>query len=269
MKKNFLLIIVCIFFIPFTGRALVTKSNDIFITDDAGVIDSDTKKYIIQYSSFLKQEKDIDYYVVTLSHLENLTLDEYTDYIYSSFHLNERGFLIVVSKSERNISIKAGKGLHHVITNELIDEYIKKYFLPYFKSDDWSRGIQNGYSAFYKKICESYHIDASEMIVDTGDTISQYQSFILVIIVWICTVFGYVYGKYYNRVFLRQESILGNHVIFGISFFVNILLLYYCIFVKELAIPIIIGFEMITFYSTMDKSHFKKKKKVKKRKKKR
>ena len=268
MKKYVLMILLfLISIIPFSSYSLVSRSDDIFVTDDAKLLSPSTKESILWYSKFLKEERDIDYYVVTLSNLENLSLEEYSETIFNSFQMNERGFLIVICKSSRAIYIKTGDELSSIFSNDMVDSYLKEYFVPYFKVSEWDKGIYTGYSAFLKKICEAYDIDASMIQIDSIDASVKYQSIILAVVVWVCTIFGYVYGKYINRVFLKQERLIGFHVVFGFFCFINLLLLYYCFVLKPIAIILVLGFEGITLFYTLDKSLFHKNNRKNRRKK--
>lgn len=249
MRRYFLIMIVILCLCPFIGNALVEKSSDIYVTDEASILKEETKKYIIQYSSFLEEAAQVDYYVVTLDSLDTLTMDNYVDYIYQHFGMSDRGILIVACKKERNIYVKVGPGLSSVISNEMVDEYINTYFLSYLKAGDWDKGIQNGYSAFYKIICEEYDIDATEMYVDFGDIVAEYRYVFITIIAWICTILGYVYRKYFKRVFMQEDSSVGNHVVFAITLFVNILLVYGAYLLKPISVLFILGFELLPFMS--------------------
>ena len=68
--------------------------------------------------------------------------------------------------------------LSQFIDGNLIDEYIDTYFIPYMERERWNEGILNGYKALYKRICEEYGIDASEMeVIDELDFLTKYKCF--------------------------------------------------------------------------------------------
>ena len=267
MKKYFLLIIFLL--IPLSANSLVQKSKDIYITDEANILSNNTKNEIIKYSQFLKEAENIDYYVVTISDLENNDIDSYTDYIYDSFGLKSNGILIVVNKNNRKISIRVGEKLSVYIDDDQINNYIKEYFLPYFKTDNWDKGTMNGYSAIYKDICAIYNIDASEMKVDIGNIINEYESVILIIIIWICTTLSYVYCIYTKKVFIHKEHTIINDIVLGISLVTNILLLCYSYSIKPIYVLIIFIFELIAIigiYTNSNKKRSRKKSKIKRKK---
>lgn len=274
MKKYFLIIITIFnLLFPNSTHALVQKSTNIYITDEANILSEKTENYIIKYSQFLKEAENIDYYVVTVSDLENYTIEDYTDYLYDSFKLTKKGIIIVVSKNNRRISVKAGEALSYIISDELIDDYIKSYFLAYYKNGEWDKGTKNGYSAFYKLICEAYNIDASEMTVDFGDIIKEYEYIIIMIIIWICTIISYVYSKYMKKILFYKENSVANDIAFAISLITNILLLYLAYMLKPISVLIAFLFELTTIIGNFSKKPTSnktspKKKSSKKRKKK-
>lgn len=268
MKKYYLIIITIIIYLvfPIATQAIVQKSDNIYVTDEANILSKETENYIIKYSSFLKEARDINYYVVTVSSLENYTIDEYTDYVYNSFNLNRNSILILVSKNSRRISLKVGENISSIITDESINNYISTYFIPYYKTGEWDKGTMNGYSAIYKDICEILNIDASEMKVEFGDIIKEYQYIIIMIIIWICTIISYVYSKYMKKIIMFKEKSVANDIVFAISLITNILLLYLSYYIKPISVLIIFLFEITTILGNFSEPNKKpKKRKAKKR----
>ena len=201
IKKYILILVFILLLCPFNINALVTQSSDIYVTDNANVLKDETKDYIVTYSDFLKDKEKIDYYVVTLKSLEGINLKEYTDYIYDSFNMNEKGLLIVFSKSDRQLRIKTGIKLSKIIPDDVIEEYINSYFMPYLKDEDWNSGIKNGYSSFYKLLCNYYEIDSSPMTVYNGlSFIKKYKYSIFMIILFICSFISNKLGTYHFNI---------------------------------------------------------------------
>ena len=270
MKKTLILLFTILLLYPLTTLALVTKSSDIYLTDEANILEEDTKNYILTYSAYLKESKDIDYYVVTINSLENIDSKEYADYIYQSFNMNENGILILLAKKERTINIKTGSELGEMIPNKTIDEYIDSYFMPYLKNAEWDNGIKNGYSAFYKLICNYYDIDSSSMEVHTGkDILTKYKFPIILFIIWLCTTTGYIFCKSFKKLFNHQPLNLIDFIIFGVSLFINIIALSIAYQIMAISIVLILAFEIVTILGSFDyTSPPKKASKKKKRKRK-
>ena len=247
IKKYILILVFILLLCPFNIKALVTQSSDIYVTDNANVLKDETKDYIVTYSDFLKDKEKIDYYVVTLKSLEGINLEEYTDYIYDSFNMNEKGLLIVLSKSDRQLRIKTGTKLSKIIPDDVIEEYINSYFMPYLKDENWNSGIKNGYSSFYKLLCNYYEIDSSPMTVYNGlSFINKYKYPIFMIILFICSFLSNKLGTYYfNTKKGKITPTFKTDFISILGILLNLYLLLIIYYLLPLGVIVVIGFEVI------------------------
>lgn len=258
MKKLIYFIILFLMIIPLNTLGLVKQSDDIYVTDSAQILNNEIEDYIVTYSEFLKENKNIDYYVVTVKSLEGISLEEYTDYVFDSFNMNDLGLLIVISHDDRSIRIKAGSELSKVIESSTIDNYIDSYFMPYLKNDDWNTGIKNGYSSFYKLLCNIFKIDSSTMTVYNGKSfINNYRYTIFIVILWICIfISGFLAKKIVNiKKGIEKVSTIKDFLI-AISIIINIYLLYFCYLLIPLSIFIVLGFECVIIYNILDQNNF-------------
>lgn len=247
IKKYILILVFILLLCPFNINALVTQSSDIYVTDNANVLKDETKDYIVTYSNFLKDKEKIDYYVVTLKSLEGINLKEYTDYIYDSFNMNEKGLLIVFSKSDRQLRIKTGIKLSKIIPDDVIEEYINSYFMPYLKDEDWNSGIKNGYSSFYKLLCNYYEIDSSPMTVYNGlSFIKKYKYSIFMIILFICSFISNKLGTYHFNIKKGKiTQTFKTDFISILGILLNLYLLLIIYYLLPLGVIVVIGFEVI------------------------
>ncbi len=247
IKKYILILVFILLLCPFNINALVTQSSDIYVTDNANVLKDETKDYIVTYSDFLKDKEKIDYYVVTLKSLEGINLKEYTDYIYDSFNMNEKGLLIVFSKSDRQLRIKTGIKLSKIIPDNVIEEYINSYFMPYLKDEDWNSGIKNGYSSFYKLLCNYYEIDSSPMTVYNGlSFIKKYKYSIFMIILFICSFLSNKLGTYHFNIKKGKiTQAFKTDFISILGILLNLYLLLIIYYLLPLGVIVVIGFEVI------------------------
>ena len=247
IKKYILILVFILLLCPFNINALVTQSSDIYVTDNANVLKDETKDYIVTYSDFLKDKEKIDYYVVTLKSLEGINLKEYTDYIYDSFNMNEKGLLIVFSKSDRQLRITTGIKLSKIIPDDVIEEYINSYFMPYLKDEDWNSGIKNGYSSFYKLLCNYYEIDSSPMTVYNGlSFIKKYKYSIFMIILFICSFISNKLGTYHFNIKKGKiTQTFKTDFISILGILLNLYLLLIIYYLLPLGVIVVIGFEVI------------------------
>ncbi len=270
MKKCIYFIILFLLIIPLNTLGLVIQSDKIYVTDSAGILNDGVEDYIVTYSEFLKENENIDYYVVTVKSLDGISLEEYTDYIFDSFNMNNLGLLIVISHDDRSIRIKAGSELSKVIDSSTIDKYIDSYFMPYLKNDDWNTGIKNGYSSFYKLLCNIFKIDSSLMTVYNGKSfVNNYRYPIFIVLLWICIFLaGFVAKSFVNlKKGIENVSTIKDFLI-AISIIINIYLLYFSYLLIPLSVFIVLGFEGVVIYNIIDQSgiHTRKCKKTRKAK---
>lgn len=251
---------------PIKINALVEKSEYEFVTDNSNTLSEDTINYIIKYSNFLYESKKIDYYVVVVKELDGMQLEEYSDLVYDEFEISDKGLLILLSINDRKMRVKVGSDLADIIPSQIIDEYINNYFMPEFKNAEWDDGIKNGYSAFYKMICNYYDIDSSNMEVYNDSFITKYKVPIIFLIIWFNTLIGYVFSEYFIRLFLEKNSYdqFTDTLIFGVVLFISILLFILSYILIPKSVLFVLGFEIIAIISNFaGHDNMKKKKEIK------
>ena len=268
MKKHLIIVFMLFLFIPVNVFSLVSKSESEYITDEANVLTDETKDFIYNNSKYLDDNIQVDYYVVTVDNLNNLSVEEYADKIYKKFDMSQKGILILISKDDRKMRVKVGEELSDIIYSQIIDEYIEQFFMTSFKNGDWDEGIKNGYSAFYKLICNYYDLDSSDVEVYNDSFISKYQNYIIIIIIWIIMLIGYIFSEYFFRLFLNKNSTNVNMdtAIFGVCLLISMLLLNLTYLIMPKAVIIVTLFEFVAIFSNiLNNSSTKNKKKRKKK----
>lgn len=255
MKKYIFPLLLIVLLIPFCVFSLVSSPDNMFVTDEANKLSVDSENYINRYSTFLYNADRIDYYVVLLDSLEDNDIETYTDYIYETFKIRDKGILILGSTSDRTIRVKVGEDLAYFITDEVIEDYINKYFMPYLKNEDWDMGIINGYKAFYKMLCNIYNIDSSEMVVYDGlDFFNRYKNYIIVIVIWFNTVISYIFCDYFRRIFINKKynNTIIDNIIFGVCLFINILMFLLSYIAKPIYVVVVLIFELFAIYKNFN-----------------
>ncbi len=248
--KRYLLIII-LFFVVLNVQAI---SRGEYVLDNADILSVDTENYILEYSNYLKDELNIDYAVITTKE-EYDNFDNYTDYLYDRYHISDKGILMVIDKNNRTINIHVGSKLSKIIPDSIIDKYIKKYMIGYYKNDLWDDGTSNGYTAFYKLLCNYYGIDSEILEVYEGDNfLNKYRSAIITIIMTICIALGYSLMRYFRYRFLskRKDKISNilHDIIFYSSIFINVLLFILAYYFGIEIFLAIFAIEMISIISS-------------------
>ena len=251
-KRIWIILLLCCFLLPLPLQAFVKKSYQRYVTDEAEILTMESKNYIVKYSDFLYRNKKIDYYVVTVKNLGTMSLEEYADQVFQEFGISDKGILILVSKEDRKIRVQLGDNLTKDTTNKMIEEYIQKYFIPYLEREEWNDGIINGYTAFYKYICEEYGIDASSMeVVDKLDFLTKYRTMLGLVIIWFSVMFANMFAKFFQKARIEDDNVSVRQIIgIGILMVLNIALISLSYLLQPVYVILCLAFEGITFYST-------------------
>lgn len=178
MKNNKGLLMILFLFLALIFNikvnALVSPTKNFYVNDYANVLSAETEDYIMNNSVKLASATNAQIVVVTVRSLEGKDINTYANELFREFGIGDEkennGLLILLAPNERDVRIEVGYGLEGVITDGLAGRYLDNYFIPYFKNDNWDEGIKNGYSAVYKKVCDYYEIDTSDIkVVNTGN----------------------------------------------------------------------------------------------------
>ena len=258
MKRVLFLMSVVLFLLPVICFAVVPKSNYVYVSDYADVLNDNTKSYIIQNSSFLKKETKVEYYVVTVPKLNGENVDQYANQLYDSFCSNNRGVIILFAKKERVLKVVLGSELSKIFSNDKIDEYIQSYFMPFFKNEEWDLGLLNGYNAFYKLICDKNKLDSSSIIVDEKvDFMTKYLNYIVVFLTVLSVLFIRILYSLYKKLFVKRKNKNANMDCFLFAFVLSLNLALFIVtyILKPTAIFAILLIEGVCFYSFYNADH--------------
>ena len=206
MKKKFILIILfnLILLFPFNVWGLVNPTSEFYVNDYADILDDETEEYIVSHSKYLESKTGAQIVVVTVKNLEGKDLESYATELFRKFGIGDKdknnGLLLLLALEERKFRVEVGYGLEERLTDGLTGRYQDQYIIPYLKNDDWNTGIKNGYSAFYKNLCEYYEIDAGDVEVPNYDDNTNYDNETDIVAGFMSTMFfmffyGYIFGK--------------------------------------------------------------------------
>lgn len=252
MKKLILIIISIFLFIPFKVHAFDVN----YVYDNVDILSYDTENFINEKSFTLYEQTNIDYYVITINSTDNIDLEDYTDNLFSEYDISDNGILIVLSKNDRMIRVKIGTLLSNEIDNATCDGYINLYFMPFFKRNLWDRGILNGYSSFYKLVCDKNDINCDIVVLEDVDFITKYKDIILFIVIWLNTIFAYIFCRYFIDAYRENYKFkLIDSILFGIILLINILLLLFIYSISLIYFLFVFILELVTIYYNITSVH--------------
>jgi len=68
----------------------------------------------------------------------------------------DNGVFILLAKDDRKIGINTGYGVEHLLTDAMSKRIIEKDIIPYFRSNDYYGGLNNGADAIFKTLTGEY-----------------------------------------------------------------------------------------------------------------
>lgn len=108
--------------------------------------------------------------VVTVTTLEEMTVDEYANRLFNEWGIGKRGtnngVLFLTAPNERRARIEVGYGLEPLLTDGLVGEILDTRVIPSFKAGDYPDGILAG-SEMIAKILRD-HPEAARGVADSA-----------------------------------------------------------------------------------------------------
>ena len=175
MKKFLLLLLT--FWQLFTCQPLAQAAvqvpakptDNIYVQDYAHVLSNNTKATIAAYSQAIAERTKAQLVVVTVPSLNGAALEDYATTLYRSWGIGDKeknnGVLLLVATKDRKSRIEVGYGLEGALPDGLTGRIQDQYMIPYFKQNDYDKGILNGYSALVGTVLKEYQIDPKSLKV--------------------------------------------------------------------------------------------------------
>ncbi|SMC67006.1 TPM domain-containing protein [Sporomusa malonica] len=140
-------------------------THGIYVQDHAGVLDSETKSKINSLGSKLAAKTKAQIVVLTVKSLEGAALDEYALEVLRRWGIGDKqlnnGVLVLVAVNDRQSRIEVGYGLEGALNDARTGAIQDDYMIPYFATNDYNKGIWNGYQALVSITAKEYNLDIS------------------------------------------------------------------------------------------------------------
>ena len=132
---------------------LPKPTSKFFVNDFANVINSSDEETIFNIASSLYTESgnSTQVVVVTIDSLNGYSIEEYANELFNTWGIGDKkkddGVLILLSVGDRESRIEVGYGLEGVLTDSGTGIIQDEYMIPYYKNNDFSKGILKGVEA--------------------------------------------------------------------------------------------------------------------------
>lgn len=210
---------ILVFSISEVSASVLKPTSDFYVNDNAGLLTTDTKQYIINTNIELQKKTGAQIVVVTVKSLEGKSIEDYANELFNSWGIGDKtkdnGLLLLCSYRDREFRVEVGYGLEGKLPDGKTGRMQDEYIIPYLKENKFNEGIKNGYSAFLKEVAEEYGVTitssetANRRGVSTGIQVRVMISFILfyILITIIRIKFG-GRGRTFHIFWRRRRRIL-------------------------------------------------------------
>lgn len=172
-KVLFLLILLLSASISYSSELIPTGPEG-WVSDFAGVINSNDKTTINDIAIELEQKTLAEIAVVTVKNLGGTTVEDYAVQLFEKWGIGKKGknngVLLLVSIEDRRAKVEVGYGLEGILPDGLCGEILDKYVIPYFKQGDYGKGLVIGTAVISKVIAKDANVEL------TGEYISNLDS---------------------------------------------------------------------------------------------
>lgn len=181
-----------------------------YVTDEAGVLSTDTKDHIRAVSADLEAQTGAQVVVVTLDSLNGRDLETTALTILRTWGIGEatknNGVLILLVL-EGQSRIEVGYGLEGVLPDGVTGRIQDEFMLPHYREGDFDAGILGGYDEITQRIAQEYDITLNRGVTSPTETLWPFpslpQSWLLPILIAGLLLLLFLDVRYFNGLFLN------------------------------------------------------------------
>ena len=152
MKKKFIFFVIIAFALAvFPAFAIDVPFLTGRVTDNAQILSDETRKAITANLKAHEEKTTNQIAVLTVPTLEGVSIEEYAVTVFNTWKLGQKGkdngVLLIVAPKDRKLRIEVGYGLEGTMTDGIAGSIIRNAITPFFKNNDYDRGIDEGVRA--------------------------------------------------------------------------------------------------------------------------
>ena len=152
MKKKFIFFVIIAFALAvFPAFAVDVPFLTGRVTDNAQILSDETRKAVTANLKAHEEKTTNQIAVLTVPTLEGVSIEEYAVTVFNTWKLGQKGkdngVLLIVAPKDRKMRIEVGYGLEGTMTDGIAGSIIRNAITPFFKNNDYDRGIDEGVRA--------------------------------------------------------------------------------------------------------------------------
>ncbi len=150
-KKSIFFVIIAFALAAFTAFAVDVPFLTGRVTDNAQILSDETRKAVTANLKAHEEKTTNQIAVLTVPTLDGVSIEEYAVTVFNTWKLGQKGkdngVLLIVAPKDRKLRIEVGYGLEGTMTDGIAGSIIRNAITPFFKNNDYDRGIDEGVRA--------------------------------------------------------------------------------------------------------------------------
>ncbi len=150
-KKSIIFVIIAFALAVFPAFAVDVPFLTGRVTDNAQILSDETRKAVTANLKAHEEKTTNQIAVLTVPTLEGVSIEEYAVTVFNTWKLGQKGkdngVLLIVAPKDRKLRIEVGYGLEGTMTDGIAGSIIRNAITPFFKNNDYDRGIDEGVRA--------------------------------------------------------------------------------------------------------------------------
>lgn len=130
-------------------------------TDAAAVLSQSTLRDLATYAQRLKDETDIDLFVVTVDFLDGETLSSYGEGLFAQWKLDDDSLLLLLAVGEDKFATFSGKDVTRRLSRQVQDKLLSTSLEGPFLRQAYDEAIANFIPALTQEINKAFNADVS------------------------------------------------------------------------------------------------------------
>ncbi len=129
------------------------------VNDFAGVIAPEYRRQMENLAREVWQKTGTAIVVATMASIGDEELNDYVNRLYQAWGIGkkgeDKGVLLFVTVKERKMRIETGFGVEGILPDGLVGEIRDKYMLPFFRNNEFGKGLNNGMIAIASVVAKN------------------------------------------------------------------------------------------------------------------
>ena len=150
-KKSIIFVIIAFALAAFPAFAVDVPFLTGRVTDNAQILSDETRKAVTANLKAHEEKTTNQIAVLTVPTLDGVSIEEYAVTVFNTWKLGQKGkdngVLLIVAPKDRKLRIEVGYGLEGTMTDGIAGSIIRNAITPFFKNNDYDRGIDEGVRA--------------------------------------------------------------------------------------------------------------------------